>query len=146
MARIKSPKQNLNSFALEKTVMNTTTAISKLALFSGDYDVAITGCAARTLQHYPPIAVFITDVAAPRFGSYVYTIGDRKSGETFATVIHESDADTEEMCRNMGRVLAKKFEVPVYTNINGRLDPGSYQELLNHVIDRASSGTHQEPC
>jgi hypothetical protein len=124
--------------------MNTTTAISKLALFSGDYEVAITGCAARTMQH-PPIAVFITDVTAPRFGSYVYTIGDHKTGETFATVIHESDADTEEMCRNMGRVLTRKFQVPVYTNINGRLDLGSYQELLNHVIEGAANTIHNGP-
>lgn len=112
-------------------------SISKLALYCGDYEVLVSAAAPRAVT--TPIAVSVTDTAAPRMGSYVYTICRPHEDDAVGTALVESDPDNQEMCRSLGRVLALKWRVPVYTNINGQLDSGSYKELVRYVTATVAS-------
>lgn len=79
------------------------------------------------------IGVYINHTENSRIGGYVYSIGDRRSGEVYGVVLQDSsDEMAVEHARSLGRILVKKYGLPAYTCISGSVS--NFGHLLQSVM------------
>lgn len=79
------------------------------------------------------IGVYVNHIENSRIGGYVYSIGDRRSGEVYDVVLQDSsDEMAVEQARSLGRILVKKYGLPAYTCISGSVS--NFGHLLQSLI------------
>lgn len=78
-----------------------------------------------------PISVHLSKVGTnTTLGCYVYSIVNQKNGMIHQTLLNNSEEVLVDMCKKIGRLISKKFNVPSYVSLSGFW---SLEDLLTTV-------------
>lgn len=99
---------------------------------SGEYKLLVTHRSEALPKH--PLSVYINESGNSTIGCYIYSIGS-KSLVYSTTLQNTSDNQLFDLTKNLGVVLTKKYQCPLYVSISGlSLSVTDYSDILRQVV------------
>ncbi|ODQ77605.1 hypothetical protein BABINDRAFT_163333 [Babjeviella inositovora NRRL Y-12698] len=84
-----------------------------------------------------PITLFVSPNGVNEaFGPYIYAIPDPRTGSIYHTVLNGSDdMDQMELTKRLATIISKKYRVPSYVSISGKIDVYDSIHYIKAIVD-----------